>query len=134
MSISNWFFRLAVVSALIGVSWGVWMGASHDHLTSPAHAHLNLLGWVSMAIFAFFYRAFPKAAAGLMAKIHLAVAVLGLLIFIPSLALMLAQVPGTAGLSQIGLIVGPLLTWLSMAIFTVIVLLTVGKREAAAAA
>jgi len=134
MNVSNWFFRLAVLSALIGVSWGVWMGASHQHITSPAHAHLNLLGWVSMAIFAFFYRAFPAAGAGWLAKVHLAVAVVGLLIFIPALAMMLAAGGQPSALAQQGLIVGPLLTWLSMLIFAVVVFITLGKREPAAAA
>ncbi len=134
MNVSNCFFRLAVLSALIGVSWGVWMGASHQHITSPAHAHLNLLGWVSMAIFGFFYRTFPAAGAGLLAKVHLAVAAIGLAIFIPSLAVMLINHGQGVPLAQTGLMVGPLLTWLSMLIFAVVVFVTLGKRETAAAA
>jgi len=134
MNVSNWFFRLAVIAGLVGMSWGVYMGATHDHVTSPAHAHLNLLGWVSMAIFAFFYRAFPQAASSFLAKVHLAVAVIGLLIFIPSLALLLAGVKPYMALAQQGLIVGPLLTWLSMLIFAIVALMTLGKREALPAA
>lgn len=134
MNVSNWFFRLAVLSALIGVSWGVWMGASHEHITSPAHAHLNLLGWVSMAIFGFFYRAFPAAGASLLAKAHLVVAAVGLAIFIPALAVVLASQGRPVPLAQQGLMVGPLLTWLSMLIFTAVVFITLGKREAPVAA
>ena len=134
MNVSNWFFRLAVIAGLVGMSWGVYMGASHDHVTSPAHAHLNLLGWVSMAIFAFFYRAFPQAGRGLLAKIHLGLSAVGLLIFIPSLGVMLSGNKDLLATAQTGLIVGPLLTWASMALFTVIVLITLGKREAAVAA
>jgi hypothetical protein len=68
--ISNWFFRLAILYLLAGVTLGIVMGASGDHSMFPLHAHLNLLGWVSMMLFAFFYRAFPAAAASKLAKAH----------------------------------------------------------------
>jgi hypothetical protein len=69
-NISNWFFRLAVVWLLAGVGVGLMMAGSHDHSVFPAHAHMNLLGWVSMSIFAIFYRIFPVAAASKLAKVH----------------------------------------------------------------
>ena len=31
------------------------MGISEDHSTFPAHAHLNLLGWVSLFLFGIYY-------------------------------------------------------------------------------
>jgi hypothetical protein len=34
------------------------------------HAHLNLLGWVTMSLFALFYRAWPQAAQSRMAQAH----------------------------------------------------------------
>ena len=63
-NISNWFFRLAIAYLISGVTLGIIMGASGDHSLFPLHAHLNLLGWVTMMLFAFFYRTFPAAAAG----------------------------------------------------------------------
>ena len=69
-NISNWFFRLAVCYLLAGISLGLFMAASHDHSMFPAHAHLNLLGWVTMSIFAVFYRLFPAAAASKLAAVH----------------------------------------------------------------
>lgn len=69
-NISNWFFRLAVVWLLAGVTLGLVMAASHDHSVFPAHAHMNLLGWVSMSIFGVFYRLFPAAASSKLAKVH----------------------------------------------------------------
>ena len=69
-NISNWFFRLAVFWLLAGVTLGLVMAASHDHSAFPAHAHMNLLGWVTMSIFAVFYRLFPAAAAQKLAKVH----------------------------------------------------------------
>lgn len=69
-NISNWFFRLAVLYLVAGVSLGLFMAASHNHTMFPVHAHLNLLGWVSMGIFAMFYRLWPAAAASKLAKAH----------------------------------------------------------------
>jgi|SRR3954467_2526941 hypothetical protein len=69
-NISNWFFRLAVLWLLAGVTLGLVMAASHDHSAFPAHAHMNLLGWVSMSIFGVFYRLLPAAASSKLAKAH----------------------------------------------------------------
>jgi len=67
---SNWFLRIAVLYILIGVSLGIYMGASGDHSMHPVHAHLNLLGWVAMSLFGLFYRAIPAAAESTLAKAH----------------------------------------------------------------
>ena len=69
-NISNWFFRLAVCWLLVGVTLGLVMAGTGDHSAFPAHAHINLLGWVTMSIFAVFYRLFPAAAATKLAKAH----------------------------------------------------------------
>jgi cbb3-type cytochrome oxidase subunit 1 len=55
---------------VVGVAMGLYMAASHDHTLRPAHAHLNLLGWVSLALFGLFYRAVPAAAENRLAKLH----------------------------------------------------------------
>lgn len=52
-------FRAAVVMGVAGMIWGIVMGISHDHSTFPAHAHLNLLGWVSLFLFGVYYRLHP---------------------------------------------------------------------------
>jgi len=69
-NLANWYFRIAMVWILVGVTLGIGMAATHDHSLFPAHAHINLLGWVSMGIFAFFYRLWPHAAATKLAKIQ----------------------------------------------------------------
>ncbi len=67
---SNWFLRIAVLYIIVGVSLGIYMGASGDHTLHPVHAHLNLLGWVAMSLFGLFYRAIPAAADSMLAKAH----------------------------------------------------------------
>ncbi|WP_406857319.1 hypothetical protein ABEG18_06745 [Alsobacter sp. KACC 23698] len=59
MKASSLSFQAAVVLVLAGMGWGVVMAASGDHSTMPAHAHLNLLGWVSLFLFGLFYHLHP---------------------------------------------------------------------------
>lgn len=54
------FFLTAVIYGLVGLSLGIFMGASGDHTLSPVHAHTNLVGWVSLAIMGGFH-ALPGA-------------------------------------------------------------------------
>ena len=44
----------------VGVIWGIQMGISQNHAAMPAHAHLNLLGFVSLFLFGFYYRLHPS--------------------------------------------------------------------------
>ena len=69
-NMSNWFLRLAVLYLIAGVSLGLYMAGSNDHSMAPVHAHLNLLGWVSLALFGLFYRVVPAATATMLAKLH----------------------------------------------------------------
>ena len=65
------FLVLAAVSLVAGVSMGIFMAASHDFQLRPVHAHLNLVGWASLALFGLVYRAYPTLAANRLAKLHL---------------------------------------------------------------
>jgi hypothetical protein len=64
------WIRIAAIYFAVAVAMGVYMGASHDHSLYPLHAHLNLLGWVSMALFGLLGKAFPAIADNVLAKLH----------------------------------------------------------------
>lgn len=66
----NRFLRLAVIYVLLGVTLGIVMAASHNFTFKPVHAHLNLLGWASMALFGLWYRSAPAAAETRLAQVH----------------------------------------------------------------
>ena len=68
------FLVLAALSLIVGVSLGIFMAASHDHQLAPVHAHLNLVGWVSLALFGLVYRAYPELGRRRIAKLHLLLA------------------------------------------------------------
>lgn len=59
MKASSLCFQAAVLLVLAGMMWGVIMAISGDHSAMPAHAHLNLLGWVSLFLFGIFYHLHP---------------------------------------------------------------------------
>jgi hypothetical protein len=70
INMSNWFLRLAVLYLIAGVGLGLQMAATNNHSMFPVHAHLNLLGWVSLTLFGLFYRVVPAAATTTLAKLH----------------------------------------------------------------
>jgi cbb3-type cytochrome oxidase subunit 1 len=104
-------FVSASAYALVGMGFGIVMAASHDHTLSTAHAHLNLLGWVSMAIYGLFYHTVPPAAETRLARIHVVVATLGLWIMIPGIAM------AVMGMSEGPAVIGSLLTIVGMILF-----------------
>ena len=60
MKASSASFQAAVLFVLGGMLWGLQMAISNDHSAFPAHAHLNLLGWVSLFLFGIYYRLNPS--------------------------------------------------------------------------
>lgn len=64
------FLKIAAVYFFIAVCLGLVMGIIHNFSFASVHAHLNLLGWVSMAIFGIIYSIYPKASETKLATIH----------------------------------------------------------------
>lgn len=62
------YFKIAVVYFVIAIILGIVMGIIHDFTLTPVHAHLNLLGWVSMALFGAIYHFYPQAGETKLAK------------------------------------------------------------------
>ncbi|MBS0339392.1 MAG: hypothetical protein JSS56_02635 [Proteobacteria bacterium] len=61
---SRAWFRVAVVYFVVAVALGIVMGASGDHTLMAVHAHINLLGWVTMALFGLLGLAYPAITEG----------------------------------------------------------------------
>ena len=81
------FFGTAIVYAILGMTLGLVMGITQDHAQMPTHAHILLIGWVSFALFGFFYHAFPLAAEGWLAKVHFWLAQVSLVVLVIGLFL-----------------------------------------------
>ena len=65
------WIKIAVIYFTFGILLGLHMAKSGDFSMRPVHAHLNLLGWVSMALFGLIYCQFPQLANNGLAKAHL---------------------------------------------------------------
>lgn len=64
------WIKLAVIYLVIGVAMGIAMGATENFTLRPVHAHVNLLGWTTLALAGLIYTVFPQAGQSLLAKIH----------------------------------------------------------------
>lgn len=60
MKASSFCFVAGVVCAVIGMAMGLYMAMSGDHVQHTTHAHVNLLGWVSMFLYGVYYRLNPE--------------------------------------------------------------------------
>jgi cbb3-type cytochrome oxidase subunit 1 len=94
---------------------GMVMGAQSDFTYAPVHAHLNLLGFVAIMLYGLTYKACPNMANGRLASIHFYMVNLGVILMIPSLALLMDK--NTIALPA--LLAGEILTIASLLIFFV---------------
>jgi hypothetical protein len=86
MKASTLSFRLAVLFVIAGMAMGIGMAASHDHSIMPAHAHLNLLGWVSLFLFGIYYKLHPRLETSRLAIAQVAVWSVGTVVMTVSVA------------------------------------------------
>jgi cbb3-type cytochrome oxidase subunit 1 len=103
---------------------GMWMGMHEDFTYKDVHAHLNLVGWVTMFLYGLFYRGDERAAQGVLPEIQFWCAVVGLIIFAPGIWAAQTQAP----LSWLT-IPGSLLTFASMVIFLIVVIRAAGRSR-----
>ena len=121
MKMPIWYFCFitGAVAALIGMSLGIAMGISQDFSLTPVHAHLNLLGWVSMLLYGLYYRTAPRQPTRL-AWVQVLMATAGFAAMTGGLWLYLS---GAAGDSAQPLIIsGALLTTGSMLVFLTVLI------------
>ncbi len=109
--ISFAFFITGVLAVTAGMAWGIQMSASGDHALAGAHAHLNLVGWASMALFGLYYHAVPAAAETTLAKVHFIVALSGVVLMVPGIVMAVTERGETLA------VIGSLLTFASILIF-----------------
>jgi hypothetical protein len=107
------WLKLAIVYLIIGVGMGIAMGVSQNFTLRPVHAHVNLLGWTTMALAGLIYSVFPKAGESVLARVHFWLMNLALPVMMVSLGL--ALFGQTAILPA--LVVGEITAALSIAVF-----------------
>jgi hypothetical protein len=124
--ISKMFMCFAVLFAICGMTLGLWMGAHEDFTLAPVHAHVNLLGWVTMFLAGLFYHAYPERQ-GTLARVHLGLALIGLLIMAPGLAALKLGYVSWGGPMTI---IGSVITFAAMILFAFIIFTTPSRARA----
>ena len=115
--ISDLFFKTAVLFLIVGIGIGLMMAISGQHDVMGAHAHINLLGWVTSALFGGSYALNPGKAEGWLPLVHYGVYTVGVVVMTAALYLLLqgnpAMEPVVAG--------GSLVTFAGVLLFAVVV-------------
>lgn len=81
------FIKIAVIYLVLGIALGMFMSMSHQFNLTGVHAHINLAGWVSMAVAGIIYYLFPAAGESTLGKIHFWLHNLGLPVMMLGVAL-----------------------------------------------
>ncbi|MBS4223599.1 cytochrome-c oxidase [Lederbergia citrea] len=84
--------KIAVVYFLIGISFGLYMSLTHVFKLATVHVHINLLGWMSLAVAGILYTLFPQLAQTSAAKVHFWLHNIGLPVMMISIALAILDV------------------------------------------
>jgi hypothetical protein len=124
--VSAAFFTVGVLCVLLGMAWGMDMGASNNLVEMPAHAHLNLVGWATMSLYGTFYALTKDTMAPRLAWLNFIVSLVGLVVMIPALALMLISGPKFLP----GVMAGSIITFIGALIFLISVLRELFRRRA----
>jgi len=85
------WYRLAIVYFVVATALGLYMGMTGSHGLIPVHAHLNLLGWASLALTGILYDRFPSATTTRLYPIHFWVYNITLPVAMLTLALLLLR-------------------------------------------
>ncbi|HKX08490.1 MAG TPA: cytochrome-c oxidase [Stellaceae bacterium] len=125
--IDGLFLRTAVVYVIAGMALGIFMAISEDHSQTPTHAHMNLLGWASMALYAVVYRVWPEAARSPLAAWHFWIANLGTLVLLIGVAGIMAGHEESFGPVAAA---GSILSLIGTLVFAVIIYTRIGVDRA----
>ncbi|HUJ03981.1 MAG TPA: hypothetical protein VLW75_10110 [Rhizomicrobium sp.] len=109
------FFLVGALLVLCGMGLGEYMASHQDYTLMPLHAHMNLLGWVTLALFGTFYALTKETYSPALAWTNFVLSVGGTLAMIPYLYLALTAPNGentygplagaAAGVAMLGMLV-----------------------------
>jgi len=95
--IESAFLAIAGVCLIVGAGLGIYMGIQEDFQLVAVHTHVNLVGWVSLALFGVFYKLHPHLSGTRMSRVHFVLATPGAVLLPPGIYL--AEFHGTPWLA-----------------------------------
>ena len=119
------FIQVSVIYFLIGVVAGLVMGIAEAFQYTSAHAHINLLGWVSLAIIGAIYTIYPEAGRTKLARVQFWLHNIGLPLLVISMLLFANEMTGV-GIPTAA--VGGVLVIVSVVLFIVNVFRNVASK------
>ncbi|MGM9921005.1 MAG: DUF2871 family protein [Bhargavaea sp.] len=81
------FLKISVVYFMIGISFGLYMSFTHVFSLTSVHVHVNLLGWMSLALIGIIYHLYPNLENNALAKYHFWLHNIGLPVMMIAIAL-----------------------------------------------
>lgn len=123
MPVAAFCFVTATLAALTGMVLGLWMGAHEDFTLAPAHAHLNLLGWVTLSLYGLYHRGIDRGQTRVV-WVQVGAGAAGAVLMAGGLGLMLGrESPAAAPM----ILAGSFLALGSMVLFLAIVLVDAAR-------
>jgi hypothetical protein len=77
MNYSKWFMRIAAIYALIGALIGSDVAGRKDYTMVPGHAHILVVGWLTLFAYGMFYYVFKEIGMKRTAKLHVWTSLIG---------------------------------------------------------
>ncbi|WP_123042877.1 cytochrome-c oxidase [Cohnella candidum] len=84
---STSFIKAAVIYFLVGTVLGLVMGSTQAFEYTSVHAHINLVGWASLAIIGLIYKVYPDLGEAKLARIQFYLHNVGLPLLIISMVI-----------------------------------------------
>ena len=110
------FIAAGLFCLLIGEGFGMWISQAPERFPlHPAHAHLNLTGWVTLALYGLAHRAYPALAGAKLAPLQCVAAIFGGVLM--PIGILLAITSGEQNLAPV--ITGSLSVMLGTLLFAV---------------
>lgn len=76
------YITLGLVWVIIGMVFGVWLGASNHTNFANSHAHINLLGFVTSTLFGMLFWAYPDMGRSRLAIWQLGIYEVGIVLLV----------------------------------------------------
>ena len=108
------FFAAGAVCGLLGMIWGTYMGATEEFSARDAHAHLNLLGWVTLSLMGTFYALAGSARPKLLSWVNFVLSSLGVPLFVAFLVSLQTGAPNmTVGWAGVLMVISGMATFIA---------------------
>ena len=74
---SKWLMRIAAIYAMIGALMGSDLAGRGDYTMVPAHAHILVVGWLTLFVYGIFYYVFKNISMVRTAKVQAWTSIIG---------------------------------------------------------